>query len=84
MAEELTTQEVVEAMFKYVEESTGKKKVKPGDVSKMALEKFKDRGCTKQTCKDAIRELVESGRVVYTYFGGTFLELPHKEASANE
>lgn len=81
---ELTAQQVADAMYKMVADATGKKKFKPGDLTKMALQQFADQGCDKQLCKDAIRELVESGRVVYTYFGGTFLELPHKEASANE
>jgi hypothetical protein len=38
----------------------------------------------KQLCKDAIRELMNSGRCVYTYFGGSFIELPHREAAAND
>jgi len=40
--------------------------------------------CDKQTCKSAIKELVNSGRLVYTYFGGSFLELPHREGAAND
>ena len=31
----------------------------------------------------AIRELMESGRCVYTYFGGSFIEIPHKEGAEN-
>ena len=38
----------------------------------------------KKLCKEAIKILVNSGRCVYTYFGGSFLELPHKEGAAND
>ena len=30
----------------------------------------------------AIEELIESGRCVYTYFGGSFIEVPHEEGAA--
>ena len=34
--------------------------------------------------KEAIKSLVNSGKLVYTYFGGSFLEIPHKEGAAND
>jgi hypothetical protein len=37
----------------------------------------------KKLCKEAIKKLVDSGRLVYTYFGGSFLEIPHEEGAAN-
>jgi len=37
----------------------------------------------KQMVKDAIRINIDSGRLVYTYFGGSFIEIPHEEAAAN-
>jgi hypothetical protein len=33
-------------------------------------------------CKAAIRTLMDSGRCVYTYFGGSFIELPPEEGAA--
>ena len=84
MAEELTPEEIADGMYKIVEDAAGKKKFKPGDLTKLGMQIYEERGCTKKMCKAAIRELVDSGRLVYTYFGGTFLELPHKEASAND
>jgi hypothetical protein len=39
--------------------------------------------CDKKLAKLAIRELVESEKCVYTYFGGSFIEIPHKEGAAN-
>lgn len=82
MADPVTAEQVAEAMFKLVKEAQGLKKLKPGDLSKSAVEMFGDR-CDKKTCKEAIRLLVESGRCVYTYFGGSFIELPHKEGAEN-
>jgi hypothetical protein len=48
----------------------------------MMLELYGDR-VDKKLCKKAIRELIESGRCVYTYFGGSYVELPHKEGAEN-
>jgi hypothetical protein len=83
MAQMITAQEAAEAMFNMVKEAAGLRKLKPMDLTKNLLELFGDR-VDKQICKEAIRELVESGRCVYTYFGGTYLELPHREGAAND
>jgi hypothetical protein len=40
--------------------------------------------CTKDDCKQALRVLIDSERCVYSYFGGSYVELPHKEGSAPE
>jgi hypothetical protein len=36
----------------------------------------------KKIVQDAIKTLVDGGRCVYTYFGGSFVELPREEAAA--
>jgi hypothetical protein len=82
MADELKVEEVAEAMYKMVKESMGQKKWKATDLTKAVLELFGDR-CDKSLAKLAIRELVESERCVYTYFGGSFIEIPHKEGAEN-
>lgn len=79
-----TVEEIAEAMFTMVSESQGIKKLKPGDLIKAMIEHFGDDEVDKKLCKGAIKELVNSGRCVYTYFGGSFLELPHKEGAAND
>jgi hypothetical protein len=38
----------------------------------------------KKTCKGAIKVLIDSGRCVYTYFGGSYIEIPHREGAAND
>ena len=73
--------EVAEAMYQMVSEYQGKSKFKAGDLTKAMIEKFGDE-CDKATCKAAIREIIDSGRCVYTYFGGSFIEIPHVEGAA--
>lgn len=78
-----TVSEIADAMFKMVKESTGQKKLKATDLTKAMMELYGDE-VDKQLCKEAIKELMNSGRCVYTYFGGSYIELPHKEGAAND
>lgn len=82
MAEQVTIDEVADAMFKMIKETMGQKKWKATDLTKAAIELFGDR-CDKTLAKSAIRQLIESGKCVYTYFGGSFIEIPHKEGAEN-
>ena len=82
MAEQIKVEEVVDAMYRLIKDSMGQKKWKATDLTKAVLELFGDR-CDKNLAKSAIRELIESGKCVYTYFGGSFIEIPHKEGAAN-
>ena len=79
----ITVEEVADAMFNMVKDAFGVKKLKPMDLTKAMREHFGDE-CDKKLCKEAIKELVNSGRCVYTYFGGSFIEIPHREGSAND
>ena len=69
-------EEIADAMYKMVKDATGQKKLKPTDLTKAMIELY---GIDKKTCKTVIRYLVESSRLVYTYFGGSYLEIPKKE-----
>lgn len=79
MAERVDVNEVAEAMFAMVRDAAGVRKLKPMDVTKAMIERFGADRCSKELCKEAIRELVDSGRCIYTYFGGSYLELPRPE-----
>ncbi len=81
MAEVVAVEEVVEAIFKMVKDAAGVKKLKPTDLTKAMVEHFGPERCSKDLCKEAIRRLMDSGRCVYTYFGGSFIELPPKEGT---
>jgi len=83
VADMLSEEEIAEQMYKMVADAQGLKKLKPGDLTKNMIEIHGDK-VDKKLCKGAIKTLVNSGRCVYTYFGGSFLELPHKEGAAND
>ena len=75
-------QTLADSMYEIVKEGEGKKRYKPGDLTKKMLAKYEAEGVTKKDCKEAIRILVDNEKVVYTYFNGTWLEIPHEEGSA--
>jgi len=79
----MTTEALADAMFKMVSDAQGHKKLKPTDITKAMIQLYPD-DVDKKACKEAIRELMNSGRCVYTYFGGSFIELPHREGAAND
>ena len=83
MAEQVKVEEVADAMYKMVKDTMGQKKWKATDLTKAVIEIYGADKCDKKLAKTAIRELMESGRCVYTYFGGSFIEIPHKEGAAN-
>jgi hypothetical protein len=74
-----TTEEVAECMMKMVNEFAGKKRLKPGDLIKHAQAEL---GADKKESKDAIRMLTDDNKLVYSYFGGTWLELPYQEGAS--
>jgi hypothetical protein len=78
-----TVDEIADAMHKMVEDAQGMKKLKPMDLVKAMVQLFGDE-VDKKLCKKAIKVLVDSGRCVYTYFGGSFIEVPRKEGAAND
>ena len=78
----LSPEEIADSMYEIVKEYQGKKKFKAGDLTKAMIEKYGGTECDKKLCKAAIRILMDSGRCVYTYFGGSFIEIPHEEGAA--
>ncbi len=75
--------EVADAMFQLVEQAQGVKKLKAMDLTKSMKEMFGDE-VDKKLCKLAIKQLIDSEKCVYTYFGGSYIEIPHREAAAND
>ena len=69
-------EEIADAIYELVKEYQGKKKFKAGDLIKAMIQKYGEAEVDKKLCKAAIRILMDSGRCVYTYFGGSFIELP--------
>ena len=78
-----TMEELSAAMLKIVKDATAvKKKLKSMDLVKAVRQLYPD--VDKKLAKNAVKNLVDTGQCVYTYFGGSFVELPHKEASASD
>jgi len=71
--------ELQNKIYALVEKSMGKKKLKAGDINK-AMEA---EGATREEIKAAVRELIDSAKLVYSYYGGSYIEIPHIESSAN-
>jgi hypothetical protein len=74
-----TVEDVANAMFELVKSTHGKKNLKPMDLTKAMIEEFGEDGCDKKMCKLAIRQLIDSGRCIYSYVGGSYISLPPEE-----
>jgi len=72
----LSIETLADEMFALVKECTGKRKLKAGDLTKAMIAKHGELACDKEACKKAIRILIDSGRCIYTYLGGSYIELP--------
>jgi hypothetical protein len=83
MADPVTVEAIADAMEKQVAAAQGQKKLKPGDLVKMMIELYGEDQVDKKLCKKAIKILIETERCVYTYFGGSFIEMPHREGAEN-
>lgn len=77
----VTVDQIADAMYQMIEEYFGRKKFKASDLTKAMMEKYGDE-VDKKACKLAIRQLTDTGRCVYTYFGGSYVEIPHEEGAA--
>ncbi|MFH1132065.1 MAG: hypothetical protein V1754_12065 [Pseudomonadota bacterium] len=73
---EAKAEDVAESMFAMVKEYHGKKNLKALDLTKAMMEKYGEESCSKKLCKQAIRQLIDSGRCTYSYVGGSYITLP--------
>jgi hypothetical protein len=74
-----TAQEVADKMYEFIKEARGKKKYTPRELQSMALQVFGDEA-DKKTCKQAVKMLTDSGRCVYSGYGGTsYVEIPPED-----
>jgi hypothetical protein len=67
---------LADEMFALVSQYAGKKNLKAGDLTKEMIAHHAE--TSKDDCKLAIRALIESGRCVYSYVGGSYIVLPPK------
>ena len=69
-------EEVKQKIYALIEKSVGKKKLKSGDIQKTISA---ENGITREEVKDALKDLIDEGKLIYTYFGGSFVEIPPKQ-----
>lgn len=69
-----TVQEIADAMYELVKEYKGKKQYTARELTKEMATKFGS-DANRSTCKEAIRLLMDSGRCVYIYKGGSYVAL---------
>ena len=69
-------EEIGQKIYALVEKSVGKKKLKSSDIQKTIST---EAGVSRDEVKAALRDLVDSGKLIYTYFGGSFVEIPPKQ-----
>lgn len=82
MAEPVSMEELQNEIYKMVEENMGKKQLKAKDITNAMIQKYGEDRCSKEACKEAIRVLIDSGKLVYGYFGGSSsIQVPHKEGA---
>jgi hypothetical protein len=75
---EVTIDQIADAMYELVESTYGKKDLKPMDITKEMIDQFGEDEVDKKMCKKAIRVLIDSGRCIYKYAGGSFVTLPER------
>ena len=80
---DISIDQLAEDCYAIVAENAGQKKVKAGDLQKAMVAKYGDQ-VGRADVKAAIKQLMDNGRTVYGYFGGSSIELPHKEAAENQ
>ena len=73
---DITVDQIADAMFELVQSTHGKKDLKPMDVTKAMIDQFGDDNVDKRMCKKALRVLIDSGRCIYKYAGGSYVTLP--------
>lgn len=68
-------EELKQAIYALVKNSVGRKKLKPSEIQKTISA---EAGVTQDEVKDALKDLIDDGKLIYTYFGGSFVEIPPK------
>jgi len=72
---------LADEMYSMISEYAGKRNLKAGDLTKEMIHRHGEEACSKDDCKHAIRMLIDSGRCVYSYLGGSYIQLPPKEGA---
>lgn len=75
-----TVNEVADKMYEMIAAEKGRKKFTPRELQSILMETLGDE-VDKKTCKDAIKHLTNTGRCVYsTYGGASYVETVSEKA----
>ena len=81
MPAKIPAETLADEMYKMISDYAGKKNLKAGDLTKEMIARHGEANCGKDDCKQAIRLLIDSGRCVYSYLGGSYIQLPPREGT---
>lgn len=74
MGEKMTVAAVADAMHALLVEYHGRKRFTPNELQKELQARLGADACDRALCKAAIKALMDDGRTVYGYAGGTWIE----------
>jgi hypothetical protein len=71
-----TVEEVADKMYEMIAEARGRKKLTPRELASIAMDMFGDE-VDKKICKNAVKHLTNTGKCVYSGYGGvSYVEIP--------
>jgi len=73
---ETTVEQLADAMFEMIKSTHGKKNLKAMDLIKAMIQEYGEDAVDKKMGKAAVRQLIDSGRCIYSYVGGSYVTLP--------
>jgi hypothetical protein len=76
MMSQPTVEELADAMYEMVKSTHGKKNLKAMDLIKAMIQEYGEDAVDKKMGKMAVRQLIDSGRCIYSYVGGSYVTLP--------
>lgn len=61
--------------------TNARKKQKPGDLAKKIADEM---GCARSDVKKAIKDLTKEDKLIFTYYGSSYVELPGADQPVDE
>lgn len=71
----MDTQELASNIYDFVAEMHGKERYKPQDIFKIMIDRYQNEGVNKKSCKEALKTLIQSEKLVYTVLNGSCTSL---------
>ena len=67
----METKILAEEMYNLVSDNQGIERYKPQDIFKIMIDRYKDDGVNKRGCKEALKSLIQSEKLLYTVLNGS-------------